>query len=75
VKVRGRATGWIAGCSKIGGLIAQALSALALVPAIGIAAALIAIPAILAMLLIARFGRETRGRDLRELEVPLLEVR
>ena len=75
VKVRGRATGWIAGCSKVGGLIAQALSALALVPAIGIAAALIAIPAILAMLLIARFGRETRGRDLRELEVPLLEVR
>jgi len=68
VKVRGRATGWIAGCSKVGGLIAQALSTLALVPAIGIAAALIAIPAIVAMLLIARFGRETRGRDLRELE-------
>jgi MFS transporter, putative metabolite:H+ symporter len=71
VKVRGRATGWIAGCSKVGGLIAQALSALALVPGIGLTAALIAIPAILAMLLIARFGRETRGRDLRELEVPL----
>jgi putative MFS transporter len=69
VKVRGRATGWVAGCSKIGGLAAQALSALALVPAIGIAAALIAIPAILSMLLILRFGRETRGRDLRELEL------
>jgi putative MFS transporter len=69
VKVRGRATGWVAGSSKIGGLIAQALSALALVPAIGIAAALIAIPTGLAVLLILKFGRETRGRDLRELEL------
>jgi len=69
VKVRGRATGWVAGCSKVGGLIAQALSALALVPAIGIAAALIAIPTGLAVLLILKFGRETRGRDLRELEL------
>ena len=68
VRVRGRATGWIAGCSKIGGLIAQGLSSLALVPAIGIAAAFIAVPAILAFLLIARFGHETKGRDLRELE-------
>lgn len=68
VKVRGRATGWVAGCSKVGGLIAQALSVLALVPAIGIAAALIAIPTVLSMLLILRFGRETKGRDLRELE-------
>jgi putative MFS transporter len=68
VKVRGRATGWVAGCSKIGGLLAQGLSALALVPAIGVAAAMIAAPAIVSILLIARFGRETRGRDLRELE-------
>jgi putative MFS transporter len=74
VKVRGRATGWIAGCSKVGGLIAQALSTLGLVPAIGVAAALIAIPAILAMLLIARYGRETRGRDLRELETAVADV-
>ena len=68
LKVRGRATGWIAGCSRIGGLIAQALSAFALVPAIGMAAAVISIPAILSVLLVARFGRETRGLDLRELE-------
>jgi MFS transporter, putative metabolite:H+ symporter len=68
VKVRGRATGWIAGCSKIGGLLAQGLSSLALVPAIGIAAAFIAVPAILSLFLIARFGHETRGRDLRTLE-------
>jgi putative MFS transporter len=68
VRVRGRATGWIAGCSKIGGLIAQGLSALALVPAIGVAAAVIAVPAVCALLLIALFGHETRGRDLRSLE-------
>ena len=74
VKVRGRATGWVAGCSKIGGLTAQALSALALVPAIGIAAALIAVPVAIAMLLILKFGRETRGRDLRELELRVRKV-
>jgi putative MFS transporter len=68
LKVRGRATGWIAGCSRIGGIIAQTLSAFALVPAIGMAAALISIPAILSVLLVVRFGRETRSLDLRTLE-------
>jgi putative MFS transporter len=68
VRVRGRATGWVAGWSKIGGLIAQGLSALALVPALGTAAAVIAIPAGLSLALIWIFGRETQGRDLRELE-------
>jgi putative MFS transporter len=68
IRVRGRATGWVAGFSKIGGLIAQGLSALALVPALGIAAAVIAIPAVLSLALVWLFGRETLGRDLRELE-------
>jgi MFS transporter, putative metabolite:H+ symporter len=68
VRVRGRATGWVAGWSKIGGLIAQALSALALVPALGVAAAVISIPAALSLVLIWIFGRETLGRDLRDLE-------
>ena len=68
VRVRGRATGWIAGCSKIGGVVAQTLSVTALVPAFGIAAAAIAVPAVLSIILIVRFGHETRGRDLRELE-------
>jgi len=70
VRVRGRATGWVAGWSKIGGLVAQALSALALAPALGVAAAVISIPAALSLALIWIFGRETRGRDLRELESP-----
>jgi MFS transporter, putative metabolite:H+ symporter len=68
VKVRGRATGWVAGWSKIGGLIAQGLSVLALVPALGVAAAIVAVPAVIALVLIGVAGRETRGRDLRELE-------
>jgi putative MFS transporter len=69
VRVRGRATGWVAGWSKVGGLIAQGLSALAVVPALGVAAAMVALPAIGSLVLIGIFGRETRGRDLRELEV------
>jgi MFS transporter, putative metabolite:H+ symporter len=68
VGIRGRATGWVAGWSKIGGLIAQGLSALALVPALGLAAVVVALPAALSLLMILSFGRETRGRDLRELE-------
>jgi putative MFS transporter len=52
----------------VGGVIAQGLAALALVPAFGLAAGAIAIPTIASLLLIARFGNETRGRDLRELE-------
>ena len=68
IRLRGRATGWIAGCSKLGGLVAQVFSAFALVPTLGIAAAVIALPAVIGLALVAVFGRETRGRDLRELE-------
>lgn len=49
-------------------LIAQAFGAAGLVPALGIAAALVAIPAALSLALVWIFGRETRGRDLRDLE-------
>jgi len=68
LRVRGRATGWVAGFSKSGGLLAQGLGALALVPALGVAAGAVAIPCTLAMLLLVLLGRETHGRDLRELE-------
>jgi len=71
VRQRGRATGWVAGCSKVGGVIAQGFAALALVPAFGLAAGAIAIPTVASLLLIAAFGHETRGRDLRELEAEL----
>jgi MFS transporter, putative metabolite:H+ symporter len=68
VRLRGRATGWVAGCSKIGGVMAQGLALLALVPAFALVAGLIAIPTVASLLLVAIFGYETRGRDLRELE-------
>jgi putative MFS transporter len=68
VRNRGRATGWVAGCSKIGGVIAQTFAVFALVPAFRLAAGAIAIPTAVSLLLIWIFGRETRGRDLRELE-------
>jgi len=69
VRLRGRATGWVAGCSKIGGVMAQALALMMLVPAFALAAGAIAIPTIGSLLLVVIFGHETRGRDLRELEV------
>ncbi len=68
LRIRGRATGWVAGWSKMGGLIAQAFGVAGLAPALGIAAALVAVPAVLSLALIGVFGRETRGRDLRDLE-------
>lgn len=46
----------------------QGLALLALVPAFALAAGLIAIPTAASLLLVAIFGHETRGRDLRELE-------
>jgi putative MFS transporter len=70
LRIRGRATGWVAGCSKAGGLICQGLGALTLIPAIGTAAIVIAVPTVLSLGLISARCRETRGRDLRELESP-----
>ncbi len=68
LRVRGRATGWVAASTKAGGLIAQGLSIAGAIPAMGLAAALIMAPAALALLLVALFGRETLGRDLRSLD-------
>lgn len=66
--IRGRATGWVAACTKSGGLIAQLLGLLGLVPALLIAAWVILIPVVLALVLVAWFCVETRGRDLRGLD-------
>jgi putative MFS transporter len=68
LRIRGRATGWVAACSKSGGLIAQLLGILAAVPPLKVAALMIIAPLALALVLVAWFGTETRGRDLRELE-------
>jgi len=70
LRIRGRATGWIAGCSKLGGLLAQGLSVVAAAPPLAAAAAVVGALAVAALGLIAFLGRETRGRDLRDLEDP-----
>ena len=66
--IRGRATGWIAACTKAGGLAAQGLGIAALVPPLGLAATLIVIPVAAGLALAARYCNETRGLDLRTID-------
>ena len=68
LRVRGRATGWIAACSKGGGLLAQLLGIFALEPALGTAAVMLLVPTGAALFLVGIFGKETKGRDLRALD-------
>jgi putative MFS transporter len=70
LRVRGRASGWVAGCSKLGGVLAQAVSLLLGIPPLGHVAVAILLPMAASLALIERFGIETKGRDLRELESP-----
>ena len=64
VLVRGRATGLVAGSSKFGGLLANALTAVGLVPGLIAAASVLALPIALSAGLVARYGRETRNKPL-----------
>lgn len=68
LRIRGRAIGWVAACTKAGGVIAQALFIAKLVPSIGVVAGAIIAPMALAFILTAMFGKETRGGDLRHLD-------
>jgi putative MFS transporter len=68
LRIRGRTTGVVAACTKAGGMFAQLLAILALVPAMGIVSVAIMVPTAAALVLVAWFGMETRGRDLRELD-------
>jgi putative MFS transporter len=68
LRVRGRATGWVAACTKAGGLVAQALTISGIALSMGTSSLLVMAPTALSLALIAWFGRETRGRDLRDLE-------
>ena len=61
---RGRAVGWIAACSKFGGPVAQGLTLLGLVPALGAAVVVTAGTTVAALGLIGRFCSETRHREL-----------
>jgi len=67
LRIRGRATGWVAACSKLGGLIAQ-VELLAGVPRSRRHTA-IAVPAVASTILIARFGRESPAQS-GELDAP-----
>jgi putative MFS transporter len=68
LRIRGRTTGAVAACTKAGGMFAQLLALLALVPALDIVSMVIIVPTVAALILIAWFGKETRGRDLRDLD-------
>jgi putative MFS transporter len=68
LRVRGRTTGTVAACSKAGGVFAQFLAILALVPPLALVSLIIIVPTGLALVLVAWFGKETRGRDLRDLD-------
>jgi putative MFS transporter len=68
LRIRGRTTGTVAACSKAGGVFAQLLAILALVPPLALVSLFIMIPTIASMALVAWFGKETRGRDLRDLD-------
>ena len=68
LRIRGRTTGTVAACTKAGGMIAQFLAILALVPALQIVSLIIIVPTTAALILVAWFGKETRGRDLRDLD-------
>ncbi|QNN66235.1 MFS transporter [Sphingomonas rhizophila] len=66
--IRGRATGLIAGASKVGGVAVQAFALAGLIPTLGGAAVALLAPMAISIGLVGYAGRETRGRSLRELE-------
>jgi putative MFS transporter len=68
LRIRARTTGTVAACTKAGGMFAQFLAILALVPALAVVSAAILVPTLGALIMVAWFGKETRGRDLRDLD-------
>jgi putative MFS transporter len=68
LRVRGRATGWVAACTKGGGLLAQGLTISGVVLSMGVSSLMVMVPTAMSLGLVAWFGRETRGRDLRDLD-------
>jgi len=68
LRIRGRTTGTVAACTKAGGMFAQFLAILALVPPLDIVSIIIFVPTVVALVLLAIYGKETKGRDLRDLD-------
>jgi putative MFS transporter len=68
LRIRGRTTGTVAACTKAGGMFAQFAAILALVPPLDLVSIIILAPTFAALLMVATYGKETRGRDLRDLD-------
>jgi putative MFS transporter len=68
LRIRGRTTGTVAACTKAGGMVAQLLAMFTLVPPLSAVSVGIMVPTLIGLVLVAWFGKETRGRDLRELD-------
>ena len=68
LRIRGRTTGTVAACTKAGGMVAQLLAILTLVPPLSAVAIGIMVPTVVALVLVGWLGKETRGRDLRDLD-------
>ena len=66
--MRGRATGLVAGSSKVGGVAVQGFALAGLIPTLGGAALALLVPMAASAGLVAYAGRETRGRSLSDLE-------
>ncbi len=69
LRVRGRATGWIAACTKAGGLMAQGLTISGVALSMVTSSLIVMVPTFVSLVLVMWFGQETRGRDLRDLDV------
>ena len=63
VATRGRAVGWIAACTKLGGPLSQGLTLLGMVPALGSAALVTAVASVASIGLVATFCIETRRNE------------
>jgi putative MFS transporter len=68
LRIRGRTTGTVAACTKAGGMFAQFAAILALVPPLDLVSIIILAPTFAALVMVASYGKETRGRDLRDLD-------
>ena len=69
-RLRSTGSGLAAGASKAGGVVGQAAALLQFAPSLALSAVLTAAPVLLAAVLIAGVGIETRGRRLEEIYQP-----
>jgi len=68
LRIRGTATGLVAGSSKLGGIAAQCIGMASAVPPLTIAAPVLALPVLVSAFMVGVGGVETRGRGLEEVD-------